>query len=152
MLFELHIKYEDGRTERPIIYADKGEDIKIHPQRDKILDAGCKRFKYRVVKHDMLPTMIVKLGDRTLIYPSKIECHPKTTLDDIIEIQTKEQIKVEKKVVVEKPQVKSWRFESSSGGGEYFVTETSKGLKCSCPGSWRAKDRRCRHIREVETY
>jgi hypothetical protein len=23
-------------------------------------------------------------------------------------------------------------------------------LKCNCPGTWRAKDRRCKHIKEVE--
>jgi hypothetical protein len=152
MLFELHIKYEDGRSERPIIHAEKGEEIKIHPQRDKILDAGCKRFKYRVVKHDILPTIIVKLGDRTLIYPSKIECHSKTTLDDIIEVQSKTQLQIKQPTPKPIVKFKTWEFKSSSGDGTYIVRETANGIKCDCPGTWRAKDRRCKHIREVETY
>ena len=45
---------------------------------------------------------------------------------------------------------KTWKFESASGGGTYVVRETAKGLKCDCPGTWRAKDRRCKHIKEME--
>jgi hypothetical protein len=152
MLFELHIKYKDGTTLRPIVYGGIGEEVKIYPERDGIMAASCRPFKYKVLKHNILPACIVRMGDKTFIYPSQIECHPKTTLNDIIEIQTKGKIKVEEKVVIEKPQIKSWRFESSSDGGEYFVTETPKGLKCTCPGMWRAKDRRCKHIKEVEKY
>jgi hypothetical protein len=41
-------------------------------------------------------------------------------------------------------------FESSSGDGFYQVIENMGKLKCNCPGTWRAKDRRCKHIKEVE--
>jgi hypothetical protein len=31
------------------------------------------------------------------------------------------------------------------------IPETTLGkLKCNCPGTWRAKDIRCKHIKEVE--
>jgi hypothetical protein len=53
--------------------------------------------------------------------------------------------------IVEKPkQENKWMFESSSGDGFYQVRENMGKLKCSCPGSWRAFDKRCKHIKEVE--
>jgi hypothetical protein len=150
MLFELHIKYKDGRTERPIVHADKGGEVKIHPQRDNIVAAGCKRFRYRVVKHSTLPITIVKFGEKTLIYPAKIECHPKTTLEDVVEVKSKKQLQIIKPKITPIVEFKTWKFESASGGGTYVVRETAKGLKCDCPGTWRAKDRRCKHIKEME--
>ncbi len=100
-------------------------------------------LKYHVPKHRYLPNAIVRLGDKTYIYPAQIECHPDTTLDDII-------VDVEETVVIEQPQRQQWMFESSSGDGFYQVTENMGKLKCNCPGTWRAKDRRCKHIKEVE--
>jgi hypothetical protein len=53
--------------------------------------------------------------------------------------------------VVETPvQKNEWMFESSSGDGFYKVRQNGVKLTCNCPGSWRAKDRRCKHIKEVE--
>jgi hypothetical protein len=149
MLYELHIKYIDGRTERPIVYIPEGEVVKIYPQRDNITAVSCKRFRYHVTKHNTLPISIVKLGDKTLIYPSKIECHPKTTLDDIVEIKPK----IKQPIQQPKPIVefKTWEFKSSSSDGKYIVRETIKGLKCDCSGFWRVKDKEkgCKHIQEV---
>lgn len=42
--------------------------------------------KYKIKKHRYLPICIVKFANKTVIYPAGIECHPETTLDDIIEI------------------------------------------------------------------
>ena len=80
-----------------------------------------------------------------MIYPSGVPCIPETTLDDIEVIESNKP-----KVVVEKPQKPKWMFESSSGDGFYQVIENMGKLKCNCPGTWRAKDRRCKHIKEVE--
>ncbi len=56
-------------------------------------------------------------------------------------------------IEVKKEQSKEWKFESSSGGGTYTVKQTKTGkLICDCPGVWRSKDRKCKHIKEVETY
>jgi hypothetical protein len=41
-------------------------------------------------------------------------------------------------------------FESSSSDGFYQVTENMGKLKCNCMGYFRASDRRCKHIKEVE--
>jgi len=46
---------------------------------------------------------------------------------------------------------KTWEFKSSSGDGTYIVSLNKNGNpKCNCPGVWRAKDKRCKHIKEVE--
>ena len=149
MLFELHLEFEDGSVETTIVHAD---EAKIYPQRDGIVHSGCKRFKYKVDKHNILPKTIVRFANKTVIYPSGVECHPKTTLEDIEEILTEQQaaqIVVEQKTPVEK---QLWKFESASGGGTYHVTKGKNGaLRCDCPGVWRAKDRRCKHIKEVES-
>ncbi len=46
--------------------------------------------------------------------------------------------------------VNEWMFESSSGDGFYKVRQNGLKLTCTCPGSWRAADRRCKHIKQVE--
>lgn len=153
MLFELYKEFGDGRSETTIIHVNEGEMPKIYPQRDNIINSGCKPFKYKVDKHPTLPKIIVRFGDRTLIYPQKLECHPDTTLDDIIEVESKQQLEIKKQEKIkELVQFKTWEFKSSSSDGTYIVRETTKGLKCTCPGVWRSKDRKCRHIKEVETY
>lgn len=154
MLKELYIEFEDGRVQLTICSADSEEELTIYPQRDKIKHSSCKPFKYKVPKHNYLCVAIVKLSNKYVIMPSGVECHPKTTLNDIEEIQSTEQIRVEKEFKQpKKEETKSWRFESSSGGGTYFVKQTKTGkLICDCPGVWRSKDRRCKHIKEVETY
>jgi len=153
MLFELTLEYADKRVEKTIVHAEKGEHITIHPQRDNIVSSGCKRFKYEVPKHNILPVAIVKFLHTTKILPAGIECHPETTLGDIVEISTKEQIEKTQIELPKKEEKRTWKFESASGGGTYIVTETKPGVfKCQCPGVWRAKDRKCKHIKEVEKY
>lgn len=150
MLFELHLEFEDGRVETTIVHAD---EAKIYPQRDGIVNSGCKPFKYKVSKHNILPKTIVRFVGKTMIFPEGIECHPQTTLNDIVEIQTEQQIQEETPITPQQEKLKSWKFESSSGGGTYIVKQTKNGgLRCDCPGVWRSKDRRCKHIKEVETY
>jgi len=149
MLAQLTIEYQDGRIETKIVEAS---ETTVYPQRDGIKHSNCKTFKYKVPKHNILPVTIVRFINKTMIYPAQIECHPSTTLNDIVEIQTEEQkVKVQVEIP-KKEEEKTWKFESASGGGTYIVKQTTKGLKCDCPGTWRAKDRRCKHIKEVETY
>jgi hypothetical protein len=150
MLKELYLEFEDGRKETKLIHLEPGEQVKIYPQRDKIVASNCKTFKYKVPKHEYLPKMIVHFGDKTFIYPANIECHPKTTLEDIVEYLTKEQLLNEKQEVP-KVEVQKWEFESASGGGTYTVILNKFGNpKCNCSGAWRAKDKKCKHMKEVE--
>jgi hypothetical protein len=149
MLKELYLEFEDGRKETKLIHLEPGEQVKISPQQDGIVTAGCKTFKYQVPKHKYLTKMIVCFGDKTFIYPAQIECHPKTTLDDVVEYLTEEQL-LEEKVEAPEVKVQMWEFESASGGGTYIVTLNKHGNpKCNCPGTWRSKGR-CKHVKEVE--
>jgi hypothetical protein len=142
MLKELRIVYEDDTKYTKIVHHTKAT---IKPIRDKIRHCECGPFKYKVEKHPFLCVAIVKFGNKYMIYPAGIPCIPETTLDDIEVIESNKP-----KVVVEKPQKPKWMFESSSGDGFYQVIENMGKLKCNCPGTWRAKDRRCKHIKEVE--
>jgi hypothetical protein len=149
MLKELYLEFEDGRKETKLIHLEPGEQVKISPQQDGIITAGCKTFKYQVPKHRYLTKMIFRFGDKTLIYPEGIECHPKTTLDDVVEYLTEEPT-IEEKVEESEVEVQKWEFESASGGGTYIVTLNKFGNpKCNCPGTWRSKGR-CKHVKEVE--
>jgi hypothetical protein len=44
-----------------------------------------------------------------------------------------------------------WRFESKSDPGSYYVVKQISDYKvsCTCSGQYRAKDRKCRHMKEV---
>ena len=141
MLSELTLEYEDGTKVVKIV--PKNEST-IYPQRNNIKHCTHRSFKYEVSKHPYLCISIVKTGDRYKIMPEGILCIPETELSDIRVINNLPKI-------VEKPkQENKWMFESSSGDGFYQVRENMGKLKCSCPGSWRAKDKKCKHIKEVE--
>jgi hypothetical protein len=149
MLKELVLEYEDGRKETKIVLSN---ETTIYPKRDGITFGFCRSFKYKVEKHVYLPVAIARLSNKTIIMPAGIECHPETTLDDIIVIDNTPKIEVvDVQLKPKQPELRSWSFESSSGGGTYFVKETKNGfLRCDCPGVWRAKDRKCKHMKEVE--
>ena len=141
MLSELTLEYENGTKVVKIV--PKSEST-IYPQRDSIKHCTHRSCKYEVSKHPYLCISIIKTGDKYKIMPEGISCIPETELSDIIVIDNLPKI-------VEKPkQENKWMFESSSGDGFYQVRENMGKLKCSCPGSWRAKDKKCKHIKEVE--
>jgi len=149
MLAELIVLYGDGRKESKIVLANSEEAI-IYPKRDNITQSYYRPFKYKVKKHRILCKAIVNLGTKYVIMPSGIECHPNTTLDDIIEVEKKQKPKVEVKQV-EKPIEKTWRFESKSDPGSFYIVRVVNGkVKCNCAGQFRAKDRKCVHMKEVE--
>lgn len=101
-------------------------------------------FKYEYV-HPILPPTLLKLpgSGKTYIVPTWQEVHPETTLQDIEWIKpAKVEIPVEKN---------TWKFESSSDPGHfYMVRKVGETYKCSCPGVWRSKNRKCKHILKVE--
>jgi hypothetical protein len=150
MLKESWIVYKDGTVKTEIISLKDGEVFSVNPRQDNIQHAGVRTFKYHVPKHKYLPKAIVCFGNKTIIYPSQIPCHPDTTLDDIIEEVEETVVEQETSTLVVEEK-KTWEFESSSGDGKYFVSLNKFGNpKCNCPGVWRAKDKRCKHIKEVE--
>ena len=140
MLSKMFIEYEDGLKVEKVVH-----NSETSFKTKNIKHASCQPFKYKVDKHPYLCIAIARLPNKVVIMPAGIFCHPKTTLEDIIEIDN---TPVE---VKEKPiEKKKWMFESSSSDGFYQVTEYMGKLKCNCMGYFRAKDRRCKHIKEVE--
>jgi hypothetical protein len=105
------------------------------------------RFKY-TYEHPILPPSIIvsPTTGKTYIVPAWMEVLPETTLNDI------EWIKPEiKKSVIEKQEPQTWKFESKSDPGSFYVVrQVGITFKCNCPGVWRSKDRKCKHIKEVE--
>ena len=145
MLKELYLEFEDGRKERNIIHLNPGEQVKIYPQRDKIVISNCKSFKYKVEKHPYLCVAIANFGGEYKIMPAGVSCIPGTTLNDIEVINN---------LIPKEPasprEKHTWKFKSSSSDSTYVVKENWGKLRCDCMGSWRSKDRKCKHIKEVE--
>ena len=104
---------------------------------------GVRRFKYTYEHPIMPPSLFVGQDGKKFIVPTWQEVLPETTLADI------EWIKPEKPV--KKTERKEWKFESKSDPGHfYLVTQVSDyKVRCTCSGQWRAKDRKCRHMKEV---
>lgn len=104
---------------------------------------GVRRFKYTYEHPIMPPSLFVDQDGKKFIVPTWQEVLPETTLSDI------EWIKPEK--LVEKTEKKEWLFESKSDPGHFYkVTQVSDfKVKCTCTGQYRAKDRKCRHMKEV---
>ena len=102
-----------------------------------------QRFYYEMEHEYLIPTLYVNLKGEKIMMPDGIKVHPKTTLDDIKMNRPKP--KKRKEPIIE-------THISSSSGAEYttrYFPDSGK-IYCSCPGSWRAKDRRCKHIKEME--
>jgi hypothetical protein len=98
-------------------------------------------FRYEV--KSLLKPGIAILQGKKYITPGFMPCHPNTELSDIKwipKISKQEQVK----------EIDTWRFKSSSGDGEYVTKRNGFKFTCNCPGVWRAKDRECKHIKEVK--
>ena len=98
-------------------------------------------FQYKI--ESTLRPGIAILQGKKYITPGFIPCHPNTELSDIKWIQ-----KISKQEQVK--EIDTWRFKSSSGDGEYVTKRNGFKYTCNCPGVWRAKDRECKHIKEVK--
>jgi hypothetical protein len=142
MLKKLVIEYEDGSIENRIVPSNQAT---IYPKQNGIKKCDCSPFKYKVEKHAYLCAAIVKYGDVYKIMPAGVYCIPETTLEDI------EVIDNNKPKEPAAPREKhTWKFKSSSSDSTYVVKENWGKLRCDCMGSWRSKDRKCKHIKEVE--
>jgi hypothetical protein len=117
MLHELHLEYDDGRTETKLIHTIPGEQITIYPQRDNIKHSWHKVFKYVLPKHNLLTKAIVKFGDKYVIMPHGIECHPKTTMDDIVIVD---------EPIEKPPKIKEVKVETESQKKEEVVEQEIK--------------------------
>lgn len=138
MLWKCKIQYEgESEYKEEIRYSEK----ELQLDSSNIKSAIVKRFTYNL-KHIYEP-FILTFGEDKFIFPNNIKVHPQTTKDDIVweRWKSKEQD--------ENPQV--WKFESVSSKGDFYKVKRYKNkITCSCPGVWRAKDRICKHIKQVQ--
>lgn len=108
-----------------------------------LVSCSSRLFKYEVEHPYLNPTLYVDTKGDKYIVPMWKKVHPETTLKDIEWIRP---AKIEAPVEKE-----TWRFESSSEKGVFYkVRKQGNKLTCTCSGMWRAKDKRCKHIKEVE--
>jgi hypothetical protein len=102
-----------------------------------------KVFKYKYENPYMGPTLFTDNKGQKFITPGWIPVVPETTYNDIDWIKPK--------VAKVKEEAQTWKFESSSDPGTfYMVRKVGETYKCSCPGVWRSKNRKCKHILKVE--
>jgi hypothetical protein len=121
----------------------KSTSYGFKPQSSLISHAS-RLFKYEFEHAYLSPSLFIdSKGDKYMV-PSWIKVHPKTTLADIEVVRPIKNVEAP----IEK---NSWKFESSSEKGLFYtVRQNGNKLTCTCSGMWRAKDKRCKHIKEVE--
>jgi hypothetical protein len=139
MLYQVSNEWKCGFMEDFIAYSKGGYTIDSPQTKISIV----KVFKYKI--ESRLKPGIAKVKGKTFITPGWVPCHPKTELSDINWIQ-----KVPKEEKLK--EIDTWRFKSSSGDGEYVTKKNGFKYTCNCPGVWRAKDKECKHIKEVKSY
>ena len=110
---------------------------------------GVKRFKY-IHEHRYPPALIVSsVTGQKYIVPGWQKVHPQTELSDIIHVVPTSNV-VEKDENTLKTN-EEFKFESKSEPGSFYVVKVVNGkAKCNCAGQYRAKDRKCKHMKEVE--
>jgi hypothetical protein len=137
--FSNYNKHGNVRTRR---YYQEKSNLSINP---KGLGSyiGFKLFKYE--HKNQYPPSLTTLGGKTYIMPGWQEVLPQTRLEDINWVKPK----------VKRAEVIEHKFKSSSNDKIYTTKEHvsadgTRKYSCSCPGSWRAFDRRCKHIKSIE--
>lgn len=142
MLYKFTNKNKYGTLRSRIIYRPDGDGFKFNPKNfGDFVDVRVFRYTY---KHPIIPPSLFTGQDgRKFIVPTWQEVLPETTLNDINWVKPKP-----KKI---KPQKDEFQFESKSDPGHFYkVTVTGEKVDCTCSGKWRAKDRQCRHMKDVK--
>jgi len=104
-----------------------------------------------IIHKHWMPPALVFIGSKQYLMPTWKEVPLDTKLSDIQ--WEKENIQP---VVKKDPKIIVETFVSSSDVSILYKTkkvEREDGsfvYSCTCPGAWRAKDKRCKHIKELE--
>jgi len=103
-----------------------------------------QRFYYEMEHAYLSATLWINNEGDKILLPTMQKVHPKTTLEDIKVIRPKPKKRTE-------PIIET-HISSSSKDIEYTTKyyPDSGNFYCTCPGTWRAKDRRCKHIKALE--
>ena len=141
MLWKFTNKNKYGNLRSRIIYRPDGQPFTVGKGFGDFVGVSVFKYKY---EHSLIPPHLFTDRDgKKFIVPEWREVLPETTINDI------EWIKPE--LVKVKPEKNEWLFESSSDPGSFYkVNQVGDKLSCNCPGTWRAKDRQCKHIKEVK--
>jgi hypothetical protein len=134
MLFKVQKRFKDGTKTDELVYSEGAYNI--DPQ--NITYCNVNLFKYKYENQILPPTLITVPSGKKYIVPIWLEVHPQTTLNDIE--WTKPQ----------PPKLDTIKFEVTGSNGDKYNTvynPNTKKWKCSCPGSWRAKNGICKHIK-----
>ena len=138
-LWEFTNLNKHGNYRTRIIYTKGGLSIPGTGLGNKVL---AHRFKYKHT-HPLFPPSLLVSNNQKYLMPGWVPVEMETELSDIEWVRSKPKVKQEPIVEIHK---------SSSSDKTYKTTyypETGK-YTCSCPGSWRAFDRRCKHIKALE--
>ncbi len=102
-----------------------------------------QRFYYEMEHAYLSPALYTNSKGEKIILPSMQKVHPKTTLEDIKVIRPKTEKRTEPIIEINISSSKDIEYTTKyyPDSGNYY---------CSCPGTWRAKDRRCKHIKALE--
>ena len=136
-----------GTFRHRIVYRSGDKPFKIGRGFGPVV--GVKAFKY-THEHVYPPALFTSSVDgQKYIVPGYQKVHPQTTLNDIEWVKPKPK-NVEKAADVFKTN-EEFKFESKSEPGSFYVVRVVNGkAKCNCAGQYRAKDRKCKHMKEVE--
>ena len=102
-----------------------------------------QRFYYEVEHAYLSPALYTDDNGNKFMLPTFQKVHSETTLEDVKLIRPKKTQRSE-------PIIET---SISSSGDVTYETKyypDSGNIYCSCPGTWRAKDRRCKHIKAME--
>ena len=129
-----------GTLRNRIIHVPDGKPFTHGPNYGPIVSSRVFKYEYT----GSISPALVTLNGKKYIIPSWKEVLPETTLNDI------EWVKPQ----VETPvpaQSNVWKFQSESNPDmQYIVRQNGSKLSCNCPGVWRSKIRKCKHIFEIE--
>ena len=142
MLYKFQNLNKYGTLRTRIIHSPEGTPFSFNPKGfGKFVNVQTFKYEY---KHQVLPPSLFTDQDgQKWIVPTWQKVHSETTLKVINWIKPKP-----KKVNVEKHEFK---FESKSDPGHFYnVTVKDNKVDCTCSGKWRAKDRQCRHMKDVK--
>ena len=142
MLYKFTNTNKYGNLRHRIIYRPEGKGLGFNPKNFGPF-VNIETFKY-TYEHPILPPSLFTGRDgKKFIVPAWKEVLPETTLEDINWVKPKP-----KKVSNEQHE---FQFESKSDPGHFYkVTVIGTKVDCTCSGKWRAKDRQCRHMKDVK--
>ena len=142
MLYKFTNTNKYGNLRHRIIYRPNGEGFKFNPKNfGPFVNVEVFRYTY---EHPILPPSLFTGTDgQKFITPTWQKVLPETTLEDINWV--KPELKVTPTTSLE------YKFESKSDPGSFYIVRViGDKVKCNCAGQYRAKDRQCKHMKEVK--